>query len=295
MAIKTSALVPCKDTREHIVQCVESLLEFDEVIVLFDCCEDDSQAILQGWLSSLPNTLSSKVRLESCDYGNCQDCRNHLYELSTGDYLNFFDADDFRIAGTLTPTIQTLEASSPNIAGCITPYYHYYREPFYREERYTTYKIDWMDEAKYRGDEFPPSAWWLMGKRNIQTGGIVWKKEALEEIRTHYGYVWDRERIGLQDTALVLNALKLGLEFSVLPLYTHYYRSGWSKKQVTKASCLDYAKAAVEFLEGLHSIAPEKYKKVIADEIFYTAKNLRELENTYKTAYLATPETPYLD
>ena len=306
---KTSVLIPCRNTERYIVECLDSLFKagFDELIVYFDSCTDASLEKAFNWKQNLGEE-GSKVHLingTTPDPIGVQDARNLLFEQSSGDVICFFDSDDVYTHSNLQGLISRLSATPPNIAGLITPYRYWFREPVYVKETYTEYQMTWMEEVWQNFDKpvqmkqgrvdgaavwgFPPPVEYLLARRQIQTGGILWKRSALKKLKQAYGSIWNPMRIGLQDTNLVLDALIEEYEFEVVPEYTHCYRWGWSLNQITQIKGVEYLKQVLEFLHRLYDYIPKDQLNLgmlIADEIYYSQRALDEATDSWKYAKL---------
>jgi glycosyltransferase involved in cell wall biosynthesis len=314
MAIKSSALVPCRNTDQYIVQTLQSLLiaGFEEIVVYFDCCTDNSLKEAFQWKITLPLEEGSRIHLingNTPDPLGVQDSRNLLFDQSSGDYVCFFDADDF-YQNSVKKLIEILEQEPLECGGLITPCKYLFREPHYKEETYTEYEAPWMEsdwrktntplrlrDGRVDGASiwgFPPSIWYLLAKRGLQTGGVLWKRNTLLDLKNVYGQIWDPIRIGLQDVHLILDALLEGYSFKIYPEYSHTYRWGWNLNQITRIKGVEYQKEIVRFLHRLYEKAPQdnNLRRLIADEIYYAQKGVDELELCYEKFPIKEPEPP---
>lgn len=91
MKNKVSILIPLYNAEEWIAETITSILnqsyENIEVIIVDDSSTDKSLEIAQSFCSEKVKVITQPNK------GACAG-RNKAFELSTGDYINFFDADD---------------------------------------------------------------------------------------------------------------------------------------------------------------------------------------------------------
>lgn len=289
--MKTSCLIPCHNAYPHLLQCLRSLAkQFDEVIVYFDACGDDSQAQVEFLCEDNPHL----ILLSGDDNIGSQQARNLLYEYSTGDYICFFDADDFREKSSVSQLVDLFQ-SLPEDFGCIvTPYYHCVRDPLYRGQVYRSYLPEWMEDRK-EGVDYIPSVWEVMAKRQMQTGGMLWRRECLEHLRMEKGSIWDASRPAFQDAGLLLDAIESGWEVAVYPLITHTYRWGWSQSQLSVGQEMNYLDHAIGFLARLESLCPDSYKTMATLNRIQTEKLRDEIAHAYENHFLPEPVVPCFD
>lgn len=260
--MKSSCLITCYNTAEYIVQCAESCSQFDEIIIGFDGCTDGSVEAVQEWLAVQPQEIASKYQLIAREENiGVQANRNSLFHLSSGDAVCWMDGDDFRTSD-LTDLVGKLAATSNWVAGLITPYEFWARDILYASEAWHTSRPDWTDPDKPEYGNIP-SVWELLAWRGIQVGGILWKREYLEQVDSHYGRIWDTNQEVLQEVNLLLDTISLGCEFSISLPISHIYRWGWSDQQITQQRRDLYPARLESYYTRLRGMAPSYYLDTI--------------------------------
>lgn len=99
--MRISVLIPCYNAASFIEATLESVLANleleDEVILVDDHSEDDSMKSARRWLED--KGVKNTVVLNP-DKGACS-ARNHAFELSSGELIQWLDADDILAAGKI--------------------------------------------------------------------------------------------------------------------------------------------------------------------------------------------------
>ena len=92
--IKVSIIVPVYNVEGYLEKCLDSLvnqtLENIEIIVVNDGSPDNSQAIIDDYVSRYKNIKSYKKK-----NGGLSDARNYGLKYAKGDYISFVDSDDY--------------------------------------------------------------------------------------------------------------------------------------------------------------------------------------------------------
>ena len=96
-----SIVIPMYNAEKYIGECLDSILNQTftdfEVIVVDDCSNDNSTAIVKNYASKFGERLKLERTLKNS--GGCAVPRNKALLLSRGEYISFLDADD-----AITPT-----------------------------------------------------------------------------------------------------------------------------------------------------------------------------------------------
>jgi len=105
--MKISAVIPCHNNREWIINSLRSALEQslppDEIIVVLDRCSDDSANVIQSLGDSRVKTFVS-------NFGNAAAARNYGVGKTQGAWIAFLDGDDRWYPHHLERAITTAEA-----------------------------------------------------------------------------------------------------------------------------------------------------------------------------------------
>ena len=91
---KVSVIVPVYNVEEYLPKCLETLvnqtLKDIEIIVINDGATDNSQAVIDSFVSKYTN-IKSLVKPN----GGLSDARNYGLPYATGEYIGFIDSDDY--------------------------------------------------------------------------------------------------------------------------------------------------------------------------------------------------------
>lgn len=211
MNATVSILIPCYNADRWIAQAIESALAQTysdiEVIVVDDGSSDRSLEIIQSY--------DDRIRWETQPNQGGNATRNRLLELSTGDWLQYLDADDYlqpdKIAAQVHFLTQTSDADliySPSI-------YEYWNPETQRQE------VVPIPE--------PHDLWILLARWYLpQTGSPLWRKQAIVGVGR-----WKQNQPCCQEHELYFRLLKAGRRFEYLPKAGSVYRQ-WSENTVCK-------------------------------------------------------------
>lgn len=105
--MKVSVLIPVYNKRRHVEQCLKSILEQDfddfEAIAVDDGSTDGSAEICDRLAAVYP-----RLRVKHITNGGVTRARRTAYEMSTGEYITFADADDRMRPGALRTLYDTI-------------------------------------------------------------------------------------------------------------------------------------------------------------------------------------------
>lgn len=153
----TSILIPCFNAASFIEATLKSALanmeQEDEVIVVDDHSEDDTFARAQRWLQD--KGAKHKVALNPSK-GACA-ARNHAFELSSGDFIQWLDADDLLAKGKIVRQKQHLRSNPSTLI--VSPFRSFVGDPItgiISDER------EWPSSS-----DLSPSDWLASGQMTI--------------------------------------------------------------------------------------------------------------------------------
>ena len=116
--MKLSVIVPVYNAEEYLRECVESILgqtmDDLELILINDGSPDDSQRIINEFVSAFPE----KVRSLTIDNGGQGRARNFGIELAKGEYLSFIDSDDYLEKNAFELMLEAAEKENADIVVC---------------------------------------------------------------------------------------------------------------------------------------------------------------------------------
>jgi glycosyltransferase involved in cell wall biosynthesis len=231
MRPSVSILIPCYNAGRWIGASIESALENkgpqDEVIVVDDGSTDGSLEIIQSF--------GDRIRWEAGDHrGGCAT-RNRLVELSTGEWLQFLDADDYLLPGKIEAQLR--EAPSLEAADVL---YSQVQEEEWLDGRPLPKRLSPMNE------EADLCARWINWDLP-QTGGALWKKSSLLRIGG-----WNLRMPCCQEHELYLRAIQAGLRFERTPTAGAVYRI-WSSQTVCQRDPVQLARIKTGLIENMLS------------------------------------------
>lgn len=237
MSPKVSILIPCYNADRWIAQAIQSALDQTypkkEVIVIDDGSTDRSLEIIKSF--------DDRIYWESQLNQGGNATRNRLLELSTGEWLQYLDADDYllpeKIEKQTNVLLQNLQADiicSPAIAE-----YHY-------EGRI------WTEPSPQL---YPRDPWILLARWRLpQTGGSLWRKQAIIDAGG-----WKVDQPCCQEHELYLRLLIAGKRFALYDDSEAVYRL-WSHSTVSRKNKYEPLYRRLDVKDRL-----EKYLESVAE------------------------------
>lgn len=124
--IKVSVIVPVYNTKEYLNKCLDSLinqtLQELEIIVVDDGSTDGSTEIIRKYEREYPN----KVKVFYKQNGGQASARNLGLKKVSGEYIGFFDSDDFADLNMFESLYKKAKDEQADFVGCA------YRDLMYR-------------------------------------------------------------------------------------------------------------------------------------------------------------------
>ena len=206
MTPRVTIAIPCFNAAQWIAEAVQSALDQTrpdiEVIVVDDGSTDGSIEVLA--------TFGEKIRVIRAEHRGGNHARNAALKASTGDWIQFLDADDFLLPKKI--------ASQFGEALNLVPDMIFSPVLFDQDGTRTPSPV---------GEKLDPETLWLAWELP-QTGGCLWKKSALEKIGG-----WNETTPCCQEFELYLRAIKAGLLFRFAPSANAVYRV-WSEETLCR-------------------------------------------------------------
>ncbi len=248
--MKSFLLIPCADAT-HLLQAIQSGLDdgFDKVFIY----PDDDRNRIEKVLDRVgrDTRVECMIPLSQTRIG-VQESRERLETyLSFGfagseDLICFLDADDMRIKGALREQRKML-VENPELGCCIGHLTSLWKDPL---AKYETYQ-----EKKF---PFRESLYDFLHYRLLQIGGMLWRKEALEELRERNGRVFRPEVKCQHEYPLALDAIKAGVKIGIWQGYSHQYRVAWNKESLSYKNADLHKQAMLDFQQELKELLLEK-------------------------------------
>ena len=206
---KVSILIPCYNADRWIAQAIDSALNqiypHTEVIVVDDGSSDRSLEMIKRY--------STQIRWETQPNQGGNVTRNRLLELSTGDWLQYLDADDYLLPDKIAQQVEHL-SRVPEADVIYSPSLFEYCSPQARQE---------MPIPK------PHDPWILLARWYLpQTGSPLWRRQAIADVGG-----WKVDQPCCQEHELYLRLLIAGKQFEYCGASGSVYRQ-WSDATVCK-------------------------------------------------------------
>lgn len=223
--LKVSILIPCYNAEQWIKQAIESALNqtypHKEVIVINDGSTDDSLEIIQSF--------GDKIHWETGINKGGNAARNRLLELSSGEWLQYLDADDYLLPNKVAQQIQYLE-ENPDTDIVYSPsiLQHHTEE--------ITQEILSIPQ--------PHDPWVLLARWYLpQTGSPLWRKQAIIDVGG-----WKINQPCCQEHELYLRLLIAQKRFQYYGEAASVYRQ-WSEQSVCKKSKSETHRRRLEVID----------------------------------------------
>jgi glycosyltransferase involved in cell wall biosynthesis len=211
MLPKVSILIPCYNAKKWLNQALESALEQTyinkEIIVIDDGSTDGSLEIIKSF--------GDRILWETTPNRGGNVTRNRLLELSSGEWLQYLDADDYLLPDKLEKQIQYLY-QVPQTDILYSPSIIEYHHP----------DKSWQ---KVLPIPEPHDPWILLSRWYLpQTGSPLWRKQAIIDVGG-----WKFDQPCCQEHELYLRLLIAGKQFGYFAESGSVYRQ-WSESTVCK-------------------------------------------------------------
>ena len=211
MLPKVSILIPCYNAEQWIAQAIQSALNQTysnkEVIVVDDGSSDRSLEIIKSF--------GDRINWETQPNQGGNITRNRLLELSTGEWLQYLDADDYLQSDKLEKQVKFLE-QRPKADVIYSPIiYEYHNVNSSRQQLLPIPE--------------PHDPWILLARWFLpQTGSPLWRKQAIVDVGR-----WKADQPCCQEHELYLRLLMAGKCFEYCSEKGSVYRQ-WSEETVCK-------------------------------------------------------------
>ncbi|MGF1495091.1 MAG: glycosyltransferase [Microcoleaceae cyanobacterium] len=211
MRPRVSILIPCYNAERWIAQAIESALnqtyENKEVIVIDVGSTDNSLEIIKRY--------SDQIQWETQLNQGGNIARNRLLELSTGEWLQYLDSDDYLLSDKIERQVQFLEQVSD-----IDIVYSPSILEYHQGEKIWQEVLDIPE---------PHDPWILLARWYLpQTGSPLWRKQAILDVGG-----WKVDQPCCQEHELYLRLLIGGKKFEYCPYSGSIYRQ-WSESTLCK-------------------------------------------------------------
>lgn len=255
MMASVSILIPCHNAAPWLEETLDSCLSQRgvdvEVIVIDDGSTDNSLDILERYGQS--------IIVESGPNRGGNIARNRAFGLSSGQYIQYLDADDYILLGKLARQVESLERTGADVA------YGDWRYLYDSGKRKTLSPV-YVAGAQEDMVAALLSPWW------VPVMVPLYRREA---VRSAGG--WDEQLRTGQDRAFILSVAMAGAVFSYEPgCYSIYRRHGnLTVSTATTRLWLDTTRQVLERFEadlrGEGQLGPSR-RDALARTYFYIAR-----------------------
>ena len=201
MTPRVTIAIPCYNAARWIGAAVQSALEQTwpekETIVVDDGSTDGSREVLASF--------GEKIRVIQGAHRGGNHARNTAVHASTGEWIQFLDADDFLLPQKITRQFNEVTKADADVI---------FSPVIFDQGGWRS--INQVDASR------DPQTLWLAWQLP-QTGGCLWRKSALSKIE-----YWNEATTCCQEFELYLRAIKGGLRFRFAPTANAVYRV-WSE------------------------------------------------------------------
>jgi glycosyltransferase involved in cell wall biosynthesis len=207
--VKVSILIPCYNAEKWIAQAIESALaqtySNKEVIVVDDGSTDQSLSVIKKY--------ADQIRFETGPNRGGNVTRNRLLELSSGEWLQYLDADDYLLPQKVENQVRQLDEDTDVLFSQCLVEYHINGS--------SSIQLGVIPEPH---DPFILLAIWAMP----QTGAPLWRKQAILDVGG-----WRNDQPVCQEHELYLRLLIHERKFKFYPQAESVYRL-WSESTLWK-------------------------------------------------------------
>jgi glycosyltransferase involved in cell wall biosynthesis len=225
---KVSILIPCYNAAQWIGEAIGSALAQiypnTEVIVVDDGSTDRSLEIIQGF--------GDRIRWETQPNRGGNATRHRLLELSTGEWLQYLDADDYLLPNKVAQQLQFLPNNDVDLI-------------------YSPSRLEYWQDGQPLPTEIlsiplPHDPWILLARWYLpQTGSALWRKQAVVEVGS-----WKIDQPCCQEHELYLRLLMAGKQFHYCESADSVYRQ-WSESTVCKRDKSETQRRRLEITDRL--------------------------------------------
>jgi glycosyltransferase involved in cell wall biosynthesis len=111
--IAVSIIVPIYNIQDYVVDCINSIIAQTfigkiEVLLIDDCCKDNSISLIQNLLSKYTGNITFKIIKHETNKG-LSAARNTGIEHATGTYIYFLDGDDYIYPHCIEKLVNSIE------------------------------------------------------------------------------------------------------------------------------------------------------------------------------------------
>ena len=171
--MKVSIIVPVYNVEEYLDKCLNSLvnqtLKDIEIIVVNDGTKDNSQDIIDKYVSNYPKLVKSYIK----ENGGLSSARNYGLKFASGEYIAFVDSDDYVELDMYEKMYNKAKENNYDIVVCDISYIY----PNKKLVAHSNIKCDIIDKEQLKGSmlNIYPAAWNKIYNKSLFNTGIRFK------------------------------------------------------------------------------------------------------------------------
>ena len=191
--MKISIIIPLYNKAPYVTKALESIASQTytdyECIIVNDGSTDNSEAVVQSWLSQ-NSQYTVHFTLYNQENAGVSAARNHGISLSTGEYVCFLDADDWW-APEFLEEMMGLVKEYPE-AGIYASNYWYYKPGKTHVAVKKVYGVEctMYEDEGWRGYMNYPKAYYENGGQVVWTGAVMISRGKIEEVNGKNGEIF---------------------------------------------------------------------------------------------------------
>ncbi len=242
---EVSVIIPVYNSERWLDRTIKSVLQQEhlkEIILVDDHSTDRSLETIREWQKKFPDIIKVFVNPQK----GAQTARNYGFRQSTGEFIQWLDADDQLLPGKFDAQLKAFEQNPQAdivYSDWYMDYYNEHGELIRREERKKGYYADYLYELLK--DNWSPPANYLM------------RRQAAE--RLYQLGLWNPETPVAQDREYFTIAALEGMRFVYQPGFFSVYNR-WSREQT---SAMEFRRR-LQFQMGLE----RKFRQIILQKNF---------------------------
>ena len=276
---KVTIGIPCFNAERWLGECVQSALEQTwqnkEIIVVDNGSTDGSRDIIHQF----GDRISSVVISER----GANRARNEILRRSTGDWIQYLDADDYLLPDKLTSQLEEGFAGTESMGAKELPEVGVLYSPVLIEEHGNA-SISEIDR------NLDLAAQWISWQLP-QTGACLWHKNTLENLGG-----WNEKMPCCQEHELYLRAIEAGVHFQFTPTARAVYRI-WSDETLCRKDPLLVIRTRTELIDqmlawlGRNGRLMQSHTEVAGKAFFEMARTWARHDLDQATLYLKEKQT----
>ncbi len=270
--VQVSVIIPCFNAQEWITETLQSVMAQElsdvEIVVVDDGSNDNSAAVIRREFAS--------VRLLQTSNQGPSRARNLGTQVSSGNFVQYLDADDILAEGKLKQQIEALERNAADVAYGDWQELVRQSDGRFKKRRIVARQIENLSEIALFTDFWCPPAVYLF------------RRSLVEKVPG-----WNENLPVIQDARFALDCALYGGQFVYCPGIMAYYRVHSSGSVSTRDSigfmqdCLRNATEVEEWWER-HGCINENHQQALLQVYQYIARaSFRKDKLTFEAAYQA--------